>query len=229
MVATQTLNEWLPHLLDKPWLDSLAPELRIVLAVSSLTLIPIFVIAMTAFTRIIIVLSLVRQALGLQQTPPNSVLIALSLFLTIFAMSGVFEQINNKALLPYANGSIELSAAVSRGIEPLKGFMLSQTDEVHFIRVLDMAKVPVPQSSADVSLTHLVPAFMLSELTLAFKMAFLIFLPFLMIDLLVASCLMALGMIMVPPITVSLPLKIMVFVLIDGWSLITGSLVQSFM
>ncbi|ABE53360.1 flagellar biosynthetic protein FliP [Shewanella denitrificans OS217] len=229
MVATQTLNEWLPHLLDKPWLDSLAPELRIVLAVSSLTLIPVFVIAMTAFTRIIIVLSLVRQALGLQQTPPNSVLIALSLFLTIFAMSGVFEQINNKALLPYANGSIELSAAVSNGIEPLKGFMLSQTDEVHFIRVLDMAKVPVPQSSADVSLTHLVPAFMLSELTLAFKMAFLIFLPFLMIDLLVASCLMALGMIMVPPITVSLPLKIMVFVLIDGWSLITGSLVQSFM
>ncbi|GGI67662.1 flagellar biosynthetic protein FliP [Shewanella hanedai] len=229
MVATQSLNEWLPHILDKPWLDSLAPELRVILTVSSLTLIPVIVISMTAFTRIIIVLSLLRQALGLQQTPPNSVLIALSLFLTVFAMSGVFEQINKNSFVPYTNNSIELSAAVNNAIEPLKSFMLSQTDETHFVRVLDMANVAAPKSRDDVSLIHLVPAFMLSELTLAFKMAFLIFLPFLMIDLLVASSLMALGMIMVPPITVSLPLKIMVFILIDGWTLIAGSLVQSFL
>ncbi|WP_394391469.1 flagellar type III secretion system pore protein FliP [Shewanella woodyi] len=229
MVATQALNEWLPHVLDKPWLDSLAPELRVILTVSSLTLIPVIVIAMTAFTRIIIVLSLLRQALGLQQTPPNSVLIALSLFLTFFAMSGVFEQINKKAITPYVTNSIELSVAVNNAIEPLKSFMLSQTDETHFIRVLDMANAATPKSRDEVSLINLVPAFMLSELTLAFKMAFLIFLPFLMIDLLVASSLMALGMIMVPPITVSLPLKIMVFILIDGWTLIAGSLVQSFL
>ena len=228
MSASQTSSDWLPLLLQQSWLDDLAPELKVIFAVSSLTFIPLAVIAMTAFTRIIIVLSLLRHALGLQQTPPNSVLIALSLFLTLFAMSGVFSQIQAQAILPYLHGQIELGTAIPQVIQPLKAFMLSQTDEQHFIRVLDMASVAPPQNAEQVSLTHLVPAFMLSELTLAFKMAFLIFLPFLMIDLVVASSLMALGMIMVPPITVSLPLKIMVFILIDGWTLVTGSLVQSF-
>lgn len=228
MAVPQASNNWVQLALDSPWLDNLSPELKMILGISSLTFIPLTVIAMTAFTRIIIVLSLLRQALGLQQTPPNSVLIALSLFLTAFAMAGVFGQIQTQALVPYLTNQIELSDAVIKAVEPLKAFMLSQTDETHFMKVLEMAGARAPGSAEEVSLTHLVPSFMLSELSLAFKMAFLIFLPFLMIDLVVASSLMALGMIMVPPITVSLPLKIMVFVLIDGWVLIAGSLIQSF-
>jgi flagellar biosynthetic protein FliP len=228
MTAPTMSSNWFTILLEQDWLDSLTPELRVLLGVSSLTFIPLVVISMTAFTRIIIVLSLVRQALGLQQTPPNSILIALALFLTIYAMTPVIGEIQTQALEPYFLGTIQLGEALNYAVEPLKNFMLSQTDEAHFLKVVEMSGSKVPANPDEISFFHLIPSFMLSELTLAFQMAFLIFLPFLLIDLLVASSLMALGMIMVPPITVSLPLKIMVFVLIDGWTLIAFSLIQSF-
>jgi flagellar biosynthetic protein FliP len=228
MTATTAPSNWFTILLEQDWLDSLTPELRVLLGISSLTFIPLVVISMTAFTRIIIVLSLVRQALGLQQTPPNSILIALALFLTIYAMTPVIGEIQATALAPYFAGDILFGEALHSAIEPLKSFMLSQTDEAHFLRIVEMSGSAIPTNTAEISFFHLIPSFMLSELTLAFQMAFLIFLPFLLIDLLVASSLMALGMIMVPPITVSLPLKIMVFVLIDGWTLIASSLIQSF-
>lgn len=228
MTATTAPSNWFTILLEQDWLDSLTPELRVLLGISSLTFIPLVVISMTAFTRIIIVLSLVRQALGLQQTPPNSILIALALFLTIYAMTPVIGEIQATALAPYFAGDILFGEALHSAIEPLKSFMLSQTDEAHFLRIVEMSGSAIPTNTEEISFFHLIPSFMLSELTLAFQMAFLIFLPFLLIDLLVASSLMALGMIMVPPITVSLPLKIMVFVLIDGWTLIASSLIQSF-
>ncbi|MCV2885304.1 flagellar type III secretion system pore protein FliP [Aestuariibacter sp. AA17] len=227
-MSSSTSQPFTALLTETGWLDSLSPELRVIVSIASLTFIPLLVIAMTAFTRIIIVLSILRQALGLQQTPPNSVLIALTLFLTIFAMHGVFAQINLSAVTPFFAQEIGFGEAIANAIQPLKTFMLAQTHESHFYRVLEMVNAPPPATPEEVELTHLVPAFMLSELNLAFKMAFMVFLPFLLIDLVVASCLMALGMIMVPPITVSLPLKIMVFVMIDGWTLIAGSLVQSF-
>lgn len=228
MTVTTAPSNWFTILLEQDWLDSLTPELRVLLGISSLTFIPLVVISMTAFTRIIIVLSLVRQALGLQQTPPNSILIALALFLTIYAMTPVIGEIQATALAPYFAGDILFGEALHSAIEPLKSFMLSQTDEAHFLRIVEMSGSAIPTNTEEISFFHLIPSFMLSELTLAFQMAFLIFLPFLLIDLLVASSLMALGMIMVPPITVSLPLKIMVFVLIDGWTLIASSLIQSF-
>jgi flagellar biosynthetic protein FliP len=205
--------------------DGLAPELRWMLALASMSFIPLLVIATTAFTRIIIVLSLLRQALGVPQTPPNSVLIVLALFLTLFAMSGVIAQINLQAVQPYLTGQLQTLPALEQGLQVLKAFMLAQTNEQHYLKLLQMAGQTPPAQAQDVALLHLVPAYMLSELTMAFKIAFLIFLPFLLIDLVVASSLMALGMIMLPPVTVALPLKILLFVMIDGWVLLAGSLV----
>lgn len=207
---------------------NLAPELKTVFTLTALSFIPVFFIAATSFTRIIIVLSLLRHALGLQQTPPNIVLITLALFLTFFTMEPVFHQVKTAAILPYQAETITLPQAITEAVSPLKTFMISQTREQDFLAIAKMSANPLPANAEDVTLTQLVPAFMLSELTTAFKMAFVIFIPFLLIDLVVASVLMALGMMMVPPITVSLPLKIMLFVLIDGWALITQSLVSSF-
>jgi flagellar biosynthesis protein FliP len=207
---------------------TLAPELKTVFALTALSFIPVFFIAATSFTRIIIVLSLLRHALGLQQTPPNIVLITLALFLTFFTMEPVFSEVKTAAILPYQAELIGMPQAIGEAVKPLKVFMISQTREQDFLAIAKMSANPLPANADDVTLTQLVPAFMLSELTTAFKMAFVIFIPFLLIDLVVASVLMALGMMMVPPITVSLPLKIMLFVLIDGWALITQSLVSSF-
>ena len=210
-------------------LNNLAPELKTAGMLTLMSLVPVMLIALTAFTRIVIVLSMLRHALGLQQTPPNVVIITLSLFLTFFTMSPVFEKADENALRPYIKSEISLSQAIENGAEPFKAFMLQQTREEDFLAVLDMAgESHAPDTMDDVTFKHLIPAFLLSELTTAFKIAFVIFIPFLLIDLVVASVLMSLGMIMVPPISIALPIKVMLFVLIDGWSLVTGSLVASF-
>lgn len=209
-------------------LDNLSPELKTVFTLTMLSFIPVILIAMTAFTRIVIVLSMLRHALGLQQTPPNIVIITLSLFLTFYTMLPVWEKVESDAIRPYISETISLDKALESGGQHMKAFMLSQTREKDFAVILEMAKQPPPASASDVSFSYLVPAFLLSELTTAFKIAFIIFIPFLLIDLVVASVLMSLGMIMLPPISIALPIKVMLFVLIDGWSLISQSLVSSF-
>ncbi|MFT4925212.1 MAG: flagellar biosynthetic protein FliP [Phenylobacterium sp.] len=216
------------QLQQSPLLDDLAPELKVVGMMTLMSFIPLFIISMTAFTRIIIVLSMLRQALGVQQTPPNAVLITLAIFMTYFTMAPAIEVIEKNAITPYLQQQITLDETITRIEAPLRAFMIHQTREADFAVILKVSNTPVPASANDISTAKLIPAFMLSELTTAFKMAFVIFLPFLLVDLVVASILMSLGMIMVPPITIALPLKIMLFVVIDGWALITEALISSF-
>jgi flagellar biosynthetic protein FliP len=205
-----------------------APALKIFLFLTALSFVPLMLIAMTAFTRIVIVLSLLRHALGMPQTPPNSILVTLGVFLTLFAMSPVLERVYDDAVSPYMDKQIDTRAALDKGILPLKEFMVRQTREKDLLAVIKMAKSPPPQTLDDIQLRHLLPAFMLSELRTAFQIGFVVFLPFLLIDVVVAAILMALGMIMVPPVTISLPLKILVFLLVDGWLLIGEALLGSF-
>lgn len=208
--------------------DDLREPVKYLMIVTSLSFIPALVIASTSFTRIIIVLSMLRSALGLQSSPPNAVMVLLALFLTIFSMSSVIDEVRGKVILPYLNNSIELEEAVGLGATELKTFMLSNTDEEVYLSLIDATKGIAPDELSDISYMHLVPAFMLSEIKTAFQMGFLIYIPFILIDLIVASILMGLGMIMVPPMTISMPIKILVFVLADGWSLLSSSLILSF-
>jgi flagellar biosynthetic protein FliP len=188
----------------------------------------LLVIAVTSFTRIIVVLSLLRSALGLQQTPPNSVLLTLGLFLTLFSMSPVFEAARVSAVEPYTRHEIAADVAIIKGFEPFKQFMVRQTREEDLASVVRMAKAPMPKTVDEIGALQLIPAFMLSELRTAFQIGFVVFLPFLLIDLVVAAILMALGMIMLPPTTVSLPLKILLFLLVNGWALLAQSLLGSY-
>ena len=203
-------------------------ELKNVVLLTMLSLLPVLLISMTSFTRIVIVLSLLRHAIGLPQTPPNSVIITLSICLTYFSMSPVIDEANRAAFQPFMQDKISSQRAVDLAVDPLRRFMLSQTRESDLSAVLEMAKVETPQSVDDIALSHIVPAFMLSELKTAFQIGFVIFLPFLLLDMVVAAVLMALGMIMVPPATISLPLKILLFVLIDGWALVSKALLSSY-
>jgi len=205
-----------------------SPILRNFIAISLLSLIPVMMIGMTAFTRIVIVLSLLRHALGLPQTPPNSVIVALSICLTYFTMAPVFDEMNRVALQPYMAEQIDARQALDRGSVPLRDFMIRQTRESDLQTVLEMARAPAPATVGDISMRHLAPAFLLSELKTAFQIGFVIFLPFLMIDLVVGAVLMSLGMIMVPPATISLPLKLLLFILIDGWVLVSRALLNSY-
>lgn len=214
--------------LAKAAAEDYSPILRTFLLLSLLAVIPLLLISLTSFTRIIVVLSLLRSALGLQQTPPNSVLVTLAVFLTLFTMSPVFQNIKSTSVDPYLNKQITANAAVSRGFQPLKMFMIRQTRQGDLLAVVRMAGSKVPKTVADVTALELVPAFMLSELRTAFQIGFVIFLPFLLIDLVVAAILMALGMIMVPPSTISLPLKILLFLLINGWTLIAQALLSGY-
>lgn len=202
----------------------MASALRIFLGLTALSFIPAALICMTCFVRIVVVLSMLRHAIGLMDSPPNVVIVTLALFLTLFSMQPVLQRLNDDALQPYLAGSVKMSAAADRGIEPVKEFMVRQTREQDLGLMIELAHAERPQSLADVSMLHLIPAFMLSELRTAFQVGFVIFLPFLLIDLIVASALMALGMMMVPPSTVSVPLKLLLFVLIDGWNIVTRSL-----
>lgn len=202
--------------------------LRSFLLLSLLSFIPLLVIAATSFTRIIVVLSLMRNALGLQQTPPNSVLLTLAIFLTLFAMNPVFQSAKDVGLDPYLRHEIPAAAAVERGFEPFRMFMIRQTREQDLLAVMRMAKMAPPKSVNDIGALQLIPAFMLSELQTAFQIGFVIFLPFLLIDLVVAAILMALGMIMLPPTSISLPLKILLFLLVNGWGLLAQALLSSY-
>ncbi len=206
----------------------LANSIQILLILTALSLAPAMLIVLSSFTRIIIVLSMLRHAFGMQQTPPNVVLISLALFLTLFSMSPVLDEMGTIALNPLKQGEITTLEAGERALVPLRAFMLKHTREKDLALILEVAKQPQPNSPDDIKTTHLIPAFMLSELQTAFQIGFVIFLPFLVIDLIVAAILMSMGMIMVPPLTISLPIKILVFVLIEGWALISHALIGSF-
>lgn len=202
--------------------------LKILLGLTVLSLAPGLLIAVTSFTRIVIVLSMLRHALGMPETPPNTVLVTLALFLTAFTMMPVFEQVQRDAYAPYMAGQLDAEQAFERGLVPLRDFMIRQTREQDLALMLEAAGRPAPESPEQVSIVVLVPAFMLSELRTAFQIGFVVFLPALLVDLLAASVLMSMGMFMVPPVMISLPLKVLMFVLIDGWNLVVRSLVASF-
>lgn len=201
---------------------------RTFVLLSLLSILPVMLIGLTSFTRIIIVLSLLRHALGLPQTPPNSVLVTLAFFLTLFSMGPVIDRVNTTAMQPYLQEQITAQKALDVGVVPIRDFMVRQTRESDLAAILEMARAPRPERIEDIKFTHLASAFLLSELKTAFQIGFLIFLPFLVVDIVVAAVLMALGMIMVPPTTISLPLKILLFILIDGWVLISRALVSSY-
>lgn len=203
-------------------------SIQTLLFLSSLAFIPAALLMMTSFTRIIIVLSLLRQALGTQSAPPNQVLIGLSLFLTLFVMGPAFDKIYEDAYLPFSENKITMQSAMEKGVAPLKSFMLKQTRESDIALYVKLSNTPALQGPEDVPLRVLIPAFITSELKTAFQISFAIFIPFLIIDMVVASVLMAMGMMMVSPSIVSLPFKLMLFVLVDGWQLLIGSLARSF-
>lgn len=193
-----------------------------------LTLLPAIVLSMTAFTRIIIVLSVLRQAIGAAQTPPNQVLVGLALFLTLFVMAPTLNEVQRVALQPYMEEKISFESALDRAVEPMKKFMLAQTRESDIKLFMDLGKSPAVSAPLDTPLTILLPAFLTSELRTAFTIGFLIYIPFLVIDIIVASVLMSLGMMMVSPVMIALPFKFLLFVLVDGWALILGSVAASF-
>lgn len=197
-----------------------SPYIRLLIGLSLLSLVPAALIAMTSFTRIIVTLSFLRHALGMPETPPNTVLITLAMFLTFFTMAPTLERSYQDGLAPYLDGKLETVPALEQGVAPLKAFMSQHVRAEDLRAVSELAHMPPVEKLVDAPMRILVPAFMLSELRAAFVAGFVIFLPFLLIDLIVAAILMALGMMMVPPVTISLPLKVMLFVLIDGWSLL---------
>jgi len=203
-------------------------SLQLLLVMGLLTILPSLVLMMTSFTRILVVLAILRQALGLQQSPPNQVLIGLSLFLSLFVMSPTLEQVNARAIAPYAAGTIDAEQAIGAAGGEFHAFMIRQTRERDLMMFADMAKAPKFAQAADVPFSILLPAFVTSELKTAFQIGFMLFLPFLVIDLVVSSVLMSLGMMMMSPMVVSLPFKLLLFVLVDGWALLMGSLASSF-
>ena len=207
---------------------SVSDALRIVMLLTLLAVLPAVVIAMTSFTRTIIVLSMLRHAFGMQDTPPNMVLVSLALFLTLFTMAPAFQASYQNGIKPLTDNQISMESAVTQAVRPLREFMIRQTREKDLALILEIAKVEVPDSIEDVSTVHIIPAFLISELKTAFTIGFVIFLPFLLLDLVVSSVLMSMGMLMVPPTIISLPLKVLMFVLIDGWSLIVRALLGSF-
>ncbi|MDA7745914.1 flagellar type III secretion system pore protein FliP [Psychromonas sp.] len=201
--------------------------LQVLAFMTALSFLPAMLILMTSFTRIVIVMSILRQALGLQQTPSNQVVNGIALFLTFFIMAPVFERINENALQPYLNEEMTIVQALEQGKKPMMQFMLSQTRLKDLETFMEIADVQV-DTPEDVPITVLIPAFVTSELKTAFQIGFMLFIPFLIIDLVVASILMAMGMMMLSPMIISLPFKLMLFVLVDGWNLVMGSLANSF-
>jgi len=208
--------------------DRLSTSLLIFLSLTALSLAPALVVMVTSFTRLVVVFSFLRHALGTQSMPPNQVLIALSLFLTFFIMAPVWHDIQSSAVQPYVDQKLTGEEAVQRGIQPLKTFMCKQTREKDLALFLNIMKAPRPKNFQDIPITAVVPAFMISELCTAFEIGFLLFLPFLIIDMVVASVLLSMGMMMLPPVMISLVFKILLFVLVDGWNILVGSLVKSF-
>jgi flagellar biosynthesis protein FliP len=202
--------------------------IKVILIMTVLTLAPAILIMMTSFTRLIIVLSFLRQAMGVQQMPPNQLLVGLALFLTFFIMGPAFTDMNQKGIQPYIAGKINQEQALTETLAPLRKFMFTQTRPSDLALFVKLAKIEKPKNLAEVPTMALIPAFVISELKTAFQIGFIIFLPFLIIDMVAASVLMAMGMMMLPPVVISLPFKIMLFVLVDGWALLIGSMVKSF-
>jgi flagellar biosynthetic protein FliP len=202
--------------------------LQIFLLMTVLSLAPAILVMLTSFTRIVIVLGLLRRALGTNQMPPNQVMIGLALFLTVFIMAPVWQKINQTALQPYLEKKIDHHQAFNNAAKPLREFMFKQTREKDLALFVDIAKMNQPRNSDDIPIKVLIPSFIISEVKTAFQIGFLLYVPFLIIDMVVASVLLSMGMMMLPPIMISLPFKLMVFVLSDGWYLLVGSLVKSF-
>jgi len=207
----------------------MAVVLQIFLLMTILSLAPAILIMLTSFTRVIIVLSLLRRALGTMQMPPNQVIVGLALFLTFFIMTPVWQQVNQSALQPYLDNRIDQQQALQNAVEPLRGFMFKQTREKDLALFVDIAKVERPRDLNDIPTSVLIPSFIISEVKTAFQIGLLLYVPFLIIDMVVASVLLSMGMMMLPPIMISLPFKLMLFVLADGWNLLIGSLVKSFL
>lgn len=231
LLVTQQALAQLPGIVTQPLPNggqTWSLPVQTLVFITSLSFIPAVLLMMTSFTRIIIVLSLLRNALGTPTAPPNQVLLGLSLFLTFFVMSPVLTRVYDEAYKPFSEDKMSMEVAIDKGAQPLREFMLRQTREADLALFTRLAQIPSLQGPEAVPMRVLVPAYVTSELKTAFQIGFTIFIPFLLIDLVVASVLMALGMMMVPPATISLPFKLMLFVLVDGWQLLLGSLAQSF-
>lgn len=208
--------------------QNLSTALQLVIILTVLALAPAILIMVTSFTRIIVVLGFIRTSLATQQMPPNQVLIGLALFLTFFVMAPTFQEVNNKALQPYFEGKITQKAAFQKGMQPIREFMFEQTREKDLALFVKMSEMKRPRNFDDIPNYVLIPSFVISELKTAFQIGFVIFIPFLVIDMVVASALMSMGMMMLPPMMISLPFKILLFVLVDGWNLVLQSLILSF-
>ena len=208
--------------------DNWSLPVKIMLLLTFLSLLPTLFIILTSFTRIVITFYFLKQALGSREMPPNQVLIGLALFLTVFIMTPTFNSIYNQAIVPYEKGKINEVEAIKKASIPLKHFILNQTREKDLKYIIELSKTPYPQKREDVSMTVLIPAYILSEIKTGFEIGFIIYIPFLIIDVVVASILVSLGMIFLPPVMVSLPFKIILFILADGWTLLVGALVKSF-
>lgn len=211
---------------DNP--EDVSTSIQLLLLLTVLSLAPSILILLTSYTRIIIVLSFIRNALATQQMPPNQVLIGLALFMTFFVMGPTFSEVNENALQPYMNEEINQEEALDEAIKPFKNFMIKETREKDLLLFLNYAQIDEPDDVYDIPMTVMVPAFAISELKTAFQMGFMIYIPFLVIDMVVASALMAMGMMMLPPSMISLPFKILLFILVDGWYLVVQSLLESF-
>jgi len=208
--------------------EGVAVVLEILLLLTILSLAPAILIMLTSFTRIVVVLSILRQAIGTHQVPPNQIIIGLALFLTFFIMNPVWQKVNSQALQPYLKGEVTQQQALEKASKPMRNFMLKQTREKDLALFIEIADMERPKNVDDVSTSVLIPSFIISELKTAFQIGFLLYVPFLIIDMVVASVLLSMGMMMLPPIMISLPFKLMLFVLVDGWYLIVGSLVKTF-
>ncbi len=202
--------------------------IQILVLLTVLSLAPAILIMMTSFTRLIVVFSFLRHALGTQQMPPNQLLIGLALFLTFFIMTPVYQTIQEKALVPYQQKKISQGQALEEALKPIRKFMLKQTREKDLALFIQMAKMPRPKNQEEIPTTVLLPAFMISELKTAFTIGCILYIPFLIVDMVVSSVLLSMGMMMLPPVMISLPFKVLLFVLVDGWNLLVGSLVKSF-
>ena len=208
--------------------NEIAGSLQIIMLLTILSLAPAILIMMTSFTRIIIVLSFLRNALGTQQMPPNQILIGLALFLTFFIMAPVGAEVNSKALIPYSEGKITQEVAFENAMNPVREFMLKQTREKDLALFYELSKLEQPKDKDNIPNRVVIPAFIISELKTAFQIGFIIFIPFLIIDMVVSSTLMSMGMMMLPPVMISLPFKILLFIMVDGWNLVTQSIISTF-
>lgn len=224
--AVREISEALRQGTSKP--GELTSAMRILILLTALSLIPAILIATTSFLRIIIVLSMLRHAMGMQDTPPNAALISVALFLTLFSMMPVWTQVDQNAWQPFQHNRLSPDDALKEGLKPIRDFMIRQTREPDLALMVELSGAKPPETVEDIGTLQLIPAFMLSELRTAFQIGFMIFLPFLLMDILVAAILTSLGMMMVPPVMISLPLKVLMFILIDGWNLVVRSLMSSF-